>query len=127
MSDEQAIDAEERERKELESELLKRRDEALAHVVKFGDPVLKSKASPVQSFGPELRSEVERMISIIRSTSERSSGPKLEIGEALLFRTGSPNLTTWASAASRRSSISTSSRRSSASRSGAFTSSLIGA
>ncbi|HEX5609100.1 MAG TPA: peptide deformylase [Solirubrobacterales bacterium] len=66
MSDEQAIDAEERERKELESELLKRRDEALAFVVKFGDPVLKSKASPVSEFGPELRAEVERMIRIMR-------------------------------------------------------------
>ena len=50
------------------------------------------------------------MISIIRSTSARSSGPKFATGEALLFSTGSPNLTTCASAASRRSSISTSSR-----------------
>jgi len=66
VSDEQAIDAEERERKELESELLERREEALAHVVKFGDPVLKSKASPVAEFGPELRAEVERMIRIMR-------------------------------------------------------------
>jgi len=66
VSDEQAIGAEEQERKELEAELLERRDAALAHVVKFGDPVLKSKASPVQSFGPELRAEVERMISIMR-------------------------------------------------------------
>ncbi|HEX6667895.1 MAG TPA: peptide deformylase [Solirubrobacterales bacterium] len=66
MSDEQAIDAEERERKELESELLERREAALAHVVKFGDPVLKSKASPVAEFGPELRAEVERMIRIMR-------------------------------------------------------------
>ncbi|MBK5221064.1 MAG: peptide deformylase [Thermoleophilia bacterium] len=38
----------------------------MAHVVKFGDPVLKSKASPVQNFGPELRGEVERMIAIMR-------------------------------------------------------------
>lgn len=66
MSDEQATGAEEQEREELEAELLERRDAALAHVVKFGDPVLKSKASPVQSFGPELRAEVERMIAIMR-------------------------------------------------------------
>ncbi|MGE0067123.1 MAG: peptide deformylase, partial [Solirubrobacterales bacterium] len=66
MSDEQATGAEEQEREELETELLERRDAALAHVVKFGDPVLKSKASPVQSFGPELRAEVERMIAIMR-------------------------------------------------------------
>ena len=56
-------DNEERER---EAELLERREAALAKVVKFGDPVLKSKASPVASFGPELRAEVERMVSIMR-------------------------------------------------------------
>ncbi len=51
---------------ELEAELLERREAALAHVVKFGDPVLKSKASPVRDFGPELRAEAERMIAIMR-------------------------------------------------------------
>ncbi len=66
MSDEQATGAEEQERKQLEAELLERRERALSHVVKFGDPVLKSKASPVSEFGPELRAEVERMIAIMR-------------------------------------------------------------
>ncbi|HVO54322.1 MAG TPA: peptide deformylase [Solirubrobacterales bacterium] len=56
----------EEERERFESELLARREAALAHVVKFGDPVLKSKASPVASFGPELRAEVERMVAIMR-------------------------------------------------------------
>lgn len=56
----------ESEEREREAELLERRDAALAKVVKFGDPVLKSKASPVASFGPELRAEVERMVSIMR-------------------------------------------------------------
>ena len=45
---------------------IERRDAALAHVLKFGDPVLKSKASPVRNFNPELRAEVERMIKIMR-------------------------------------------------------------
>jgi peptide deformylase len=54
------------EREELEAELIQRREAALAHVVKFGDPVLKSKASPVSAFGPELRAEVERMIAIMQ-------------------------------------------------------------
>ena len=49
MSDEQAIGAEEEER-QLETELLERREAALANVVKFGDPVLKSVASPVVGF-----------------------------------------------------------------------------
>lgn len=63
MADEQATDSEERE---LEAELLERREAALAQVLKFGDPVLKSVASPVSAFGPELRAEVERMIAIMR-------------------------------------------------------------
>jgi peptide deformylase len=54
------------ERSELEAELLERREAALAQVIKFGDPVLKSKASPVRDLGPELRAEVERMIAIMR-------------------------------------------------------------
>jgi peptide deformylase len=66
MSDEQTIGAEESERREFEAELLARREAALSNVVKFGDPVLKSKASPVGEFGPELRAEVERMIGIMR-------------------------------------------------------------
>jgi peptide deformylase len=56
----------ETERERLEAELRERREAALAEVVKFGDPVLKSKASPVASFGPELRAEVERMIAVMR-------------------------------------------------------------
>ncbi len=66
MSDEQAIDAEENEEEELHQKLIERREAALAHVVKFGDPVLKSRASPVEDFGPELRAEVERMIQIMQ-------------------------------------------------------------
>jgi peptide deformylase len=50
----------------LGAELLEQREAALAEVIKFGDPVLKSVASPVREFGPELRTEVERMIAIMR-------------------------------------------------------------
>lgn len=53
------------EREQREAELLERREVALANVLKFGDPVLKSKASPVAEFGPGLRAEVERMIAIM--------------------------------------------------------------
>ncbi len=65
MSDEQAVGAEENE-EELRQRLLERREAALAHVVKFGDPVLKSRASPIHDFGPELRDEVDRMIQIMQ-------------------------------------------------------------
>jgi len=43
MSEPAETETDERESK-LEAELLERREAALAHVVKFGDPVLKSKA-----------------------------------------------------------------------------------
>jgi peptide deformylase len=66
MSDEQAIDAADGEDEELHQRLLERREAALSHVVKFGDPVLKSRASPVHEFGPELREEVDRMIHIMQ-------------------------------------------------------------
>src|SRR5690242_13114481 len=65
MSDEHTIDAAGDE-EELHQKLLERREAALAHVVKFGDPVLKSRASKVQEFGPELRAEVDRMIHIMQ-------------------------------------------------------------
>jgi peptide deformylase len=66
VSEETETGPREQEREELEAELLERREAALAQVVKFGDPVLKSKASPVREFGPELRAEAERMIAIMR-------------------------------------------------------------
>jgi peptide deformylase len=48
------------------AEELRRRDAALSEVVAFGDPVLRSRASEVREFGPELRSEAERMFAIMR-------------------------------------------------------------
>jgi peptide deformylase len=65
VSDEGAL-KDETERERLEAEVLERREAALANVIKFGDPVLKSKASPVTEFGTELRTEADRMIAIMR-------------------------------------------------------------
>src|SRR3954453_17436630 len=50
----------------IDPELLEGRNAALAQAVKFGDPVLKSKASPVSDFGDALHADVERMIPIMR-------------------------------------------------------------
>src|SRR3954452_7709411 len=66
MSDEVQTQDRDAEENRLEVEMLERREAALAQVVQFGDPVLKSRASPVTNFGPELRSEVERMFGIMR-------------------------------------------------------------
>jgi peptide deformylase len=49
----------------LDPEILARRDAALAQVVKFGDPVLNSKASPVSAFDEGLAREIERMTAIM--------------------------------------------------------------
>jgi peptide deformylase len=50
----------------LDPELLARRDAALAQLVKIGDPVLNSKASPITEFDEQLASEVERMVGLMR-------------------------------------------------------------
>jgi peptide deformylase len=50
----------------LDPELLERRRAALAEVVKFGDPVLKSKASPVTDFDRDLQLAAGRMLRIMR-------------------------------------------------------------
>ena len=49
------------EEEELDPEVAARRTAALAHVRKFGDPVLRTKARPVERFDDALRDEVERM------------------------------------------------------------------
>src|SRR5215217_3423077 len=50
----------------LDQEALERRSAALSQVVKFGDPVLKSAASPVTEFDDELAEEADRMIDLMR-------------------------------------------------------------
>jgi peptide deformylase len=46
---------------ELDPETIARRDEALRHVRKFGDLVLRAKALEVERFDERLRQEIERM------------------------------------------------------------------
>ena len=46
---------------QLDPEVAARRDAALSHVRKFGDPVLRTRARQVAQFDPALRSEIERM------------------------------------------------------------------
>jgi peptide deformylase len=51
---------------ELDEATRERRTAALANIRLFGDPVLRSRASEVTRFGPELEREAARMISIMR-------------------------------------------------------------
>jgi peptide deformylase len=51
---------------ELDAETRERRRLALAQVRRFGDPVLRSPASPVTEFGRGLAEDAERMIALMR-------------------------------------------------------------
>jgi len=50
----------------LDEDTMRKRDAALAQVVQFGDPVLKSRASEVTEFDEALAEEIERMIELMR-------------------------------------------------------------
>src|SRR5436305_14168712 len=45
----------------MDPEVAERRRQALRHVRQYGDPVLRTKARPVEVFDDELRAEVARM------------------------------------------------------------------
>jgi peptide deformylase len=51
---------------EITEEALEARREALAQIVKYGDPVLRSQASPVTEFDQDLVDELARMVRIMR-------------------------------------------------------------
>jgi peptide deformylase len=51
---------------ELDEQARERRAAALAQIRTFGDPVLKSRASAITSFGPELEREAERMVELMQ-------------------------------------------------------------
>ena len=59
-------DANEEER--LDPELAARRAAALAHVRKFGDPVLRSKARPIDVFDDALRDEISGMAALMHDS-----------------------------------------------------------
>jgi peptide deformylase len=51
----------ERAQPELDPETVARRDAALAHIRRFGDPVLRTRARPIERIDDSLRQEIERM------------------------------------------------------------------
>ena len=61
MADEQTIEAPEEQEEKLDPEIAARRAAALARVRKWGDPVLRTRARPVDRFDDALREEVARM------------------------------------------------------------------
>ncbi|GIK78301.1 MAG: peptide deformylase [Acidobacteria bacterium] len=67
MAETEAREAEAGAEPGVDDETLERRRRALGEVRQFGDPVLKSKASPVTDFGPELRAAAERMHTLMEN------------------------------------------------------------
>src|SRR2546421_10980562 len=61
MADEQTIEAQEEQEEKLDPETAARRAAALARVRKWGDPVLRTRARPIDRFDDALREEVARM------------------------------------------------------------------
>ena len=59
--DDVEVEAEDDAPEELDAETRARRDAALRHVRKFGDPVLRAVALPVERFDERLQQEAERM------------------------------------------------------------------
>ena len=50
---------------ELDPEVIVRREAALMHVVKFGDPALRAEARPIDTFDDRLRAEIARMAGLM--------------------------------------------------------------
>jgi peptide deformylase len=61
MADEQTIEAPEQQEEKLDPQTAARRAAALARVRKWGDPVLRTRARPIDRFDEALREEVARM------------------------------------------------------------------
>jgi peptide deformylase len=64
--EQETTEVQEPAREEPSAEERERRAAALSQVRTFGDPVLRSRASDVTDFGPELAEEAERMVAIMR-------------------------------------------------------------
>ena len=62
---ERELEADRKRQEEMRARLLERRNAALAHVIKFGDQVLRSRATQVADFDERLHEEVRRMVAIM--------------------------------------------------------------
>jgi peptide deformylase len=71
MADEPEFDAEvepAEERPQLDEHARARREAALAHIRRYGDPILRTKARPVERFDDGLRDEIQRMGVLMRDS-----------------------------------------------------------
>src|SRR4051812_7716638 len=82
--------AEEEERPPLDPEVEARRVAAMSFIKRLGEPVLKSRATPVDRFDDSLRSQVSRMVAIMAdSLGVGLAAPQLGVSQRLLvYRVG---------------------------------------
>ena len=82
--------AEEEERPQLDPEVEARRVAAMSFIKRLGDPVLKSRATPVDRFDDSLRGQVSRMAGIMSdSLGVGLAAPQLGVSQRLLiYRVG---------------------------------------
>src|SRR5919204_1494956 len=83
-------DPDEPEEERLDPEIEARRAAAMAFIRRWGDPVLKSRATPVDSFDDALRSQVARMSAIMSDAlGVGLAAPQLGVSQRLLvYRVG---------------------------------------
>ena len=81
---------EEEEEHRLDPELAARRAAAMTFIRRYGDPVLKSKATPVSTFDDALRSQVQRMGGLMHDAMGVGlAAPQIGISQRLLvYRVG---------------------------------------
>ena len=86
----EAEDTEDEERPALDPEVEARRAVAMSFIKRLGDPVLKSRATPVDRFDDSLRSQVGRMAGIMEdSLGVGLAAPQLGVSQRLLvYRVG---------------------------------------
>jgi len=93
MSEEHELDpveSEEEERPQLDPEVEARRAAAMSFIHRLGDPVLKSRATPVDRFDDTLRGQVQRMAGIMNDAlGVGLAAPQLGVSQRLLvYRVG---------------------------------------
>ncbi|HKP89645.1 MAG TPA: peptide deformylase [Thermoleophilaceae bacterium] len=88
--DDEALDSEEEERPRLDPELEARRRAAMSFIRRYGDPVLKSRATAVDRFDETLRNQVARMAGIMSDAlGVGLAAPQLGISQrVLVYRVG---------------------------------------
>jgi peptide deformylase len=73
------------EPRQLDPETLKRREAALAHVRRFGDPILRTKARPIEQFDDALRDEIRHMgVLMVDSIGIGLAAPQVGVSNRVL-------------------------------------------